>query len=155
MTDQITESIVVRANVSDVYAIWMNFENFPRFMQHIKEVTKTGERMSHWVMEGPLGTRIEWEAETTRLEENQRIAWNSKDNSAIKTSGQVIFRPLSENETEVTVTLHYVPPVGLAGEVMTELFGNPEGRLHDDLQRFKAHIENTSTRIHTPVSKRS
>ena len=38
----------------------------------------------HWVMKGPLGTDIEWDAETTRMDENERIAWNSKDNSAVR-----------------------------------------------------------------------
>jgi uncharacterized membrane protein len=151
MADPFTHSIVVLATVGDVYQIWANFENFPRFMKYIKSVTLTGDspRTSHWVMAGPLGVDIEWDADTTRLDENERVAWNSKDNSAVKTSGQVLFREVGPNETEVTVTLLYDPPAGAAGEALAGLFANPEKRVKDDLERFKQHVESTSQRIHT------
>lgn len=135
-----TKNIIVKAPVQDIYQAWANFENFPHFMQHIKSVVKTGDRTSHWVMEGPLNTQIEWDAETTRLEENKRIAWSSITGD-IKTSGQVTFNELSSNEVEVTVMLKYVPPAGLAGEIVAELFSNPEGKLVEDLRNFKRTIE--------------
>jgi len=149
MADQFTRSISVLANVADVYAIWANLENFPRFMKYIKSVTLTGPRTSHWVMAGPLGVDIEWDAETTRLDENERVAWNSLEGSAVQTSGQVTFRELGPNETEVTVTLRYDPPAGVAGEALAELFANPERRVEKDLEHFKEHVESTSQRIHT------
>jgi uncharacterized membrane protein len=149
MADPFTRSIVVLATVEDVYNIWANFENFPRFMKYIKSVTLTGDRTSHWVMTGPLGVDLEWDAETTRLDKNERVAWNSKDNSAITTSGQVTFRETGPNETEVTVTLHYDPPAGAAGEALAALFANPEKRVADDLEHFKEHVESTSQRLHT------
>jgi len=135
-----TKNIIVKAPLNEVYQAWANFENFPNFMRHIKSVTKTGDRTSHWVMEGPLNTQIEWDAETTRQEENKRIAWNSI-NGDIKTSGQVTFNALPDNQVEVTVMLKYVPPAGLAGEIVAELFGNPEGKLLEDLRNFKRDIE--------------
>ncbi|HYF62123.1 MAG TPA: SRPBCC family protein [Herpetosiphonaceae bacterium] len=141
MPNQTTKSIVVGAPVSQVYAIWSNFENFPHFMENIKSVTKTGDKMSHWVMSGPLGVNIEWDAETTRMEENARIAWNSRDNSTITTSGQVTFTDLEGKQTEVTVTLQYEPPAGIAGDVVAKLFSNPEKRLEEDLQNFKHYAE--------------
>jgi len=140
-TDSITtKNIIVKAPLQDVYQAWANFENFPHFMQHIQSIVKTGDRTSHWVMEGPLNTQIEWDAETTRLEENKRIAWSSITGD-IKTSGQVTFNELSNNEVEVTVMLKYVPPAGLAGEIVAELFSNPEGKLVEDLRNFKRTIE--------------
>jgi uncharacterized membrane protein len=147
MSEQITKSIIIKADVEDLFNSWANFENFPRFMENIKSVTKTDERMSHWVMQGPLGAPIEWDAETTRLEPHDRIAWNSKDNSAVKTSGQVIFKELGPIETEITVTLHYEPPAGMVGDIVTQLFSNPEKRLEEDLRRFKEYVEDTPNRI--------
>jgi uncharacterized membrane protein len=148
MSELIVKSIIVKGAASDLYNIWANFENFPVFMEHIKSVTKVNDRLSHWVMHGPLGATVEWDAETTRLDENRRIAWNSKDNSEFKTSGQVTFNELGPNETEITVTLQYDPPAGRVGDVVAQLFSNPEHRLAEDLRRFKEHVENTSTRIH-------
>jgi uncharacterized membrane protein len=141
MPNQTTKSIIVGVPVTQVYAIWSNFENFPHFMENIKSVTKTGDKMSHWVMSGPLGINIEWDAETTRMENNARIAWNSRDNSTITTSGQVTFTDLEGKQTEVTVTLQYDPPAGLAGDVVAKLFSNPEKRLEEDLQNFKHYAE--------------
>lgn len=147
MSNQVSQSITVLSTLADVYHWWANFENFPLIMKNIKSVEKTGERTSHWVMDGPLGSEVAWDAETTRLDENKRIAWNSKDNSTVKTSGQVVFTELGNNETQVAVTLTYDPPAGAAGEALAPLLANPEGRLKDDLQRFKEFIESTSTRI--------
>ena len=110
-------------------------------MQHIKSVSKTGERTSHWSMEGPLHTRLEWDAETTRLEENKRIAWSSI-NGDLKTSGQVTFNALPDGHVEVTVMLRYVPPAGVAGDLFARLLDDPEGKLITDLRNFKHYIEN-------------
>lgn len=141
MAQQITRSILVKADVGTCYQIWSNFENFPNFMHNIKSVTKTGANTSHWVMSGPLGVNIEWDAETTMNEPNTRIAWNSRGGSTITTSGQVTFNDMGNGDTEVTVMLQYVPPAGLAGEVVAELFGNPDGKLEEDLHRFKKVAE--------------
>lgn len=78
----------------------------------------------------------------TRIEENKRIAWNSKDKSGlIITSGQVTFNGLPQEETEVSVTVQYVPPGGKAGEIIAEFFANPEKRLETDLRNFKNMVE--------------
>jgi uncharacterized membrane protein len=119
-------------------------------MHDIKSVTMLDARTSHWVMQGPLGADIEWDAETTRQEENQRLAWNSKDNSAVKTSGQVTFQALGVNETEITVTLRYDPPAGAAGQAVASLFANPEKRVREDLEQFKQFVESTAERLHGP-----
>lgn len=141
MADQVTRDIIVKANIDDVYGIWADFEQFPRFMTYIKSITKTGERTSHWVMEGPLGKDLEWDAETTTLESNKRIAWNSRDGGDIKTSGQVTFNDLGHGQTEVTVMLQYVPPAGKLGEVVAQLFSDPYKRLDEDLRNFKTYAE--------------
>lgn len=147
MSDPIVQTIVVKGDIEGIYKMWANFENFPIFMKDIKSVKKVDDKISHWVMAGPLNTDIEWDAETTRLDENERIAWNSKDNSTLKTSGQVLFTELASNETQIAVTLQYVPPAGAVGDAMAQLFANPEKRLAEDLQRFKDHVETTSMRI--------
>src|SRR5262249_21657828 len=104
-------------------------------------VKKTGEKTSHWVMRGPLGSDLEWDAETTRSEPDTRIAWHSREDSEVRTSGQVTFNELGPEETEITVVLHYVPPAGAGGELVAQLFANPGHALEEDLRRFKAFAE--------------
>jgi uncharacterized membrane protein len=149
MAEQETKTIIVNAPVEVVFDLWANFENFPHFMENIEAVTKTGDRMSHWVMKGPLGVKLEWDAETTRLEPHTRIAWNSRNTGDITNSGQVTFTPLADGNTSITVTMQWVPPGGLVGVAAGKLFDNPDEKLEQDLRRFKAFAEAASgTRTH-------
>lgn len=152
MSDKISKSLIVKRPVAELYQLWANFENFPNFMENIKSVTKTGDRTSHWVMEGPLGAKVEWDAETTLLEENKRIAWNSKDLSPVATSGQVSFNALPNDETEVTVLMHYDPPAGMVGEVAAKFLGSLDKRVEEDLRNFKHYAEGRVER--TAAAKR-
>jgi uncharacterized membrane protein len=148
MTEQIVKSIIVKKPVDEIYAIWSNFENFPYFMEYVKDVRKASPAISHWEVKGPLGMTVQWDAEMTRMEENKRIAWNSKDHDGtITTSGQVTFNALPQNETEVIVTMQYNPPAGKAGELIANIFSNPEERLKEDLRNFKRYAEGHDGRI--------
>ncbi len=146
MADPITKTIKVKADVATAYNLWANFENFPHFMKFIERVTKLGPNMSKWEMQGPLGKTVEWTAETTRMEPNRRIAWNTKDSaSMVTTSGEVVFTPLDDFQTDIKVTLKYDPPAGALGEAVAKIFSNPESRLEEDLKNFKNYVEGRPT----------
>jgi len=148
MTQQIVKTINVKGDVSTIYQLWANFENFPYFMKYVRHVRKTGAKTSHWEVAGPLGLTVEWNAEMTRLEQDKRIAWNSKDmDGTITTSGQVTFNELPQDETEITVTMQYQLPGGKLGEAVAQLFSNPEGRLMEDLRNFKSFVEGMRTPV--------
>jgi len=137
---QTTRSIIVKGSAEELYHLWADLESFPRFMKNVKSVTRTGDRMTHWVVEGPLGKDLEWDAETTRLEEGKRVAWNSKEGSNVKTSGQVVFTDMPHGETQITVTLMVVPQGTIAGAA-AGLFGKLDETLEGDLRSFKAYAE--------------
>jgi uncharacterized membrane protein len=141
MSDNVTRSIIVKASPAEVYAICSDFARFPDFMKYIKSVTVIDQKRSHWIMEGPMGQDLEWDAETTRMEPNKRIAWRSLEGSQIKTSGQVSFNALPDNETEITAMIHYELPGGSIGKTIAEFFYDPEKRLDEDLRNLKAVIE--------------
>lgn len=143
MSDRVTKSITVKGDVETIYNIWADFERFPHFMKYVKNVQKTGPRTSHWQVSGPLGMNIEWDAETTRMDYNQRIGWNTKDNDGtITTSGDVVFAELPNEQTHVTVTMNYTTPGGKVGEAVAQLFSDPNNRLEEDLRNFKEYAEN-------------
>lgn len=146
MTKIVTSSIIVKGEVDEIYDTWANFRNFPYFMKNIESVTPTSQDHSHWVMNGPLNTTFGWDAKTTRMEKDSRIAWKSIAGD-LRTSGQVTFKELPNDETELTVTMQYVPPAGIAGEVAAALFAQPEKRLTEDLRNFKAFMENMTDRL--------
>lgn len=145
MTNPETQNIIIKADARELYTLWSDVENFPRFMKHISSVVKTGEQSSHWVMETPSGGRAEWHVETTRADDNRRIAWNSRENGDIKTSGQVTFTPLPQGETEVTVTRTYIPQS--ENEALGNLFDDPAKLLREDLRNFKAYAEGRTEQV--------
>jgi uncharacterized membrane protein len=136
-------SLIVGAPVSEVYTVWRQFDNFPRFMNNVKEVTKTdGDgKMSHWKVKGPFGASVEFNAEMTMDEPNKRIGWNSRGDGTVTTSGQVTFTELSERQTQVHVILNWEPPAGKLGETVAKLVSDPQQELEEDLGRFKEMIE--------------
>lgn len=143
MNEEVTKSIIVKGDISEIYNLWADFENFPKFMKPIKSIKKTGDRTSHWVVEVD-GQNIEWDAETTTLEKDKRIAWNSTEGD-VKTSGQVTFTKLPRQETQVTVTLKYVLHNGGARkQAIARLIHDPEDQLQASLRRFKAYAEDRS-----------
>ncbi|HVF11098.1 MAG TPA: SRPBCC family protein [Abditibacteriaceae bacterium] len=136
----VVKEIMVNAPISQVFAFWKNFENFPRFMKNIESIQVTGPDLTHWKCKGPLGTAVEWDAKTTYIEENKKIAWQSTGGQ-IETHGAVTFAEAGTGQTKVTVGLEYEPPGGALGEAVAKLFSDPEDQLEEDLNRFKQVAE--------------
>ncbi|HEV7662976.1 MAG TPA: SRPBCC family protein [Chloroflexota bacterium] len=139
---RVEKSIRVKAPVAQVYQFWRDFQNFPRFMEHVEEVRCLDAtcRRSHWRVEGPLGKTVEYDAELTQDVPNQALAWNSIDGD-ITTTGQVTFTEQEDN-TLVHVILQWAtPPGGPLGEAVAQIVDNPAVMLEEDLQRFKDLVE--------------
>ena len=133
--------IEINAPVERVFDLFSDFESFPLWMKNIKDVRYTGRRFTRWAAEAPLGTEVEWEAETTLFEPDRRIAWRSVRGD-VETEGEVIFEETRRGTTLMRVVLGYALPAGRLGEMVARLFGkNPDQQLEDDLARFAAVVE--------------
>jgi uncharacterized membrane protein len=142
----IQKAINVNAPVTRVFEFWSNFTNFPRFMSHVEEVRDLGNGRSHWVVKGPAGVSIEWDAEITDYRENQLIAWRSQRNETVENSGVVQFHPNQDGGTRVMVRMTYTPPAGVLGHAVAAIFGvDPKQAMDEDLMRFKSLIEHGKT----------
>jgi uncharacterized membrane protein len=145
MAQRVESSVVVEAPVSRVYDYWRDLENLPNFMTNIEEVRSTGPRTTHWRIKGPLGAKMEFDAQTTQEEENRALGWNSVDGN-VETSGQVRFQELGPERTRVEVTMNYAdPPGGRIGEVGSKIVANPQVMVDQDLYNFKEIIEGRAT----------
>lgn len=145
MAQQVQSSVVVQAPVEKVYDYWKTLENLPRFMSNIEEVTPTGNGSTHWRVKGPLGTKVEFDAETTRNEPNEVIAWNTTEGD-VQTSGEVRFEQLGDERTRVEVSMNYGDmPGGAIGEAAAKVVSNPQVMLDQDLRNFKEIMEGTVT----------
>ncbi len=142
----VEKTLHVGVPVDRVWELWSNFESFPRFMAHLREVRKIDEGRSHWIAVGPAGVPVEWEAVVTDWVPNQFIGWHSAEGSPVETSGQVRLRPLSDRETQIDVQLTYTPPAGAAGHALASLLGvDPKRAMDEDLLRLKSLLEDQQT----------
>jgi len=130
------KTIEVDAPISTVYNQWTQFEEFPRFMEGVKEVRQLDDKRLHWVVEIG-GKRKEWDAEIFQQIPDQSIGWRSM--SGAKNTGQVLFRPVGNNATKISLKLNYDPEGPL--ENMADTLGVIGRRVEGDLQRFKEFIQ--------------
>jgi len=140
---KVERTVSITKPADELYDFWRNFENLPRFMEHLNSVSVQDSNKSHWVAKAPLGTSVEWDAEIINEVPGELIAWKSLEGAQIPNAGSVRFKTLPAGRgTEVKVTLEYNPPLGVIGEAFAKLFGEePKGQIHSDLARFKALIE--------------
>ena len=131
----IEKSIEVNVPEYTAYAQWTRFEEFPQFMDGVKEVKRDGKRL-HWKA-AIAGQDKEWDAEITEETADQRIAWRSRDGAI--TGWVVTFHQLSNAKSKVMVQLEY-DPQGLP-EITVEVLGVVSSKVQGDLERFKVLIE--------------
>jgi uncharacterized membrane protein len=108
---QFKKSIIIDRAAPELFVAWRNLDVLPDLMTHLKSVTRIGERRSRWVMRGPRGTGVEWEAVITAEEEDRLIRWESVSGSEIERAGSVRFIPApGRRGTMVIVELEFRPP---------------------------------------------
>jgi uncharacterized membrane protein len=144
----VQKTIRVAAPVEAVWDLWNNFEQFPRFMSHLREVRRQDEDRSHWIAKGPAGIPVEWDAIVTARVPNERLAWESVEGSRVQTAGRVRFRPTPDGGTEIDIQMSYNPPAGALGHAVASLFGSdPKHAMDEDMVRLKSLLEEGKTRV--------
>jgi uncharacterized membrane protein len=136
-------SVTINRPREELYAFWRDFTNLPQFMQNVHSVAIQDQTRSHWVIEAPAGTTVEWDSEITQDVPGRLIAWRSLEGATVRNKGQVEFLDSADNRgTVVRVTLAYDPPGGSAGKLIAKLFQKePKIQARQDLRRFKQLME--------------
>jgi uncharacterized membrane protein len=143
---KVEKSVVINRPVEELFGVWHNFENLPRFLNHLEAVRPVGDpssRRSHWIARLPAGISVEWNAEIINEAPNELIAWRSLEGAPVPNAGSVRFEPARDGRgAEVKVSLEYAPPAGKLGALIAKLFGEDPGRqIEEDLHRFKLLME--------------
>jgi uncharacterized membrane protein len=137
----VRKSLHIAVPPEELFRFFMAAENFPRFMEHVREVRVRDEHRWHWRVAGPSGIEVEWDAEVTRAEPGRLISWKTIEGSAVESSGTVRFVPDGDG-TRLDVRLTYNPPLGAVGHAVAALLGgDPKKQLDDDLLRLKSLLE--------------
>jgi uncharacterized membrane protein len=128
---------------SELYAFWRNFENLPRFMEHLVAVEANGSKRSHWIAKAPGGGTVEWDAVLVNDIPGEVIAWKSIGEPDVANAGAVNFSDAPGGRgTIVKVTLDYEPPGGRVGNLIARLSGeDPDRQVREDLRKFKQLME--------------
>ncbi len=146
---KIDKAIHIEAPIEEVFAFLANYRAFPQFMTHLKEARDLGYGKTHWVVEGPAGIPISWDAERTEYIPNKLLAWKSVPGSGVPNEGVVRFDKDEAGGTRVSIRMFYKPPGGVIGHQLASLLGaDAKHDLDDDLVRLKSLIELGHTRAH-------
>ena len=132
----VTESVDVQVPVATAYNQWTQFESFPQFMGGVQEVRQLDDTHTHWITKMG-GVKREFDATITEQHPDERVAWKSENGP--KQAGVVTFHKLDDNRTRVTAQMDFEPE-GIA-EKAADKIGMIEGRVKDDMERFKQFIE--------------
>lgn len=138
----VEERVIIARRPEELYEFWRDLTNLPKFMSHVERVDMIDGRRSHWVVQGPAGTHVEWDAEVINEKRPEVLAWRSLPGADVASAGSVSFRPMGPGTTELRVRMQYSPPAGKAGAAVARLLGDsPESMLRTDLRRLKTILE--------------
>ena len=118
----VQKTININAPVEQVFAFFTDYENYPHFMSHVREVRETAPGRTHWVVDGPGGVPVEWDAVVTKAVPNQQLAWKSVEGAPVEHAGIINFAPNADGGTTVDIKMSYNPPAGGAGHAIAVLF---------------------------------
>ncbi len=132
----------VACSVEQVYDLWHNLENIPRWMPLVKSVKRLPGEPDLWRWQ--FGLRfpliVEWVSRIEQRIPGQLIEWQSV--SGLHNQGKAEFAP-SDRGCRLRLTLAFALPGGIVGKGL-ETIGLDrwlEENLVDSLNRFRTQIE--------------
>jgi len=132
----VQQAIEVTAPLHTVYEQLAAFENYPRFMTGVREVTPVGADRTHWIMDVD-GKRREFDAQITERSLDERVSWSTMDGPRLAET--ITLRPLGETKTQIVAQLEadiaFLMPSDRHGQASLTR------RLKDDLTTFKGLVE--------------
>jgi uncharacterized membrane protein len=138
----VQESVTIDAPVQTLFELWRDPSNLPQLLPDVERIDVLDDRRSHWVVLGPAGTVLEWDAEIINEVPNQTIGWKSLPGADVASAGSVRFHPAGENSTQVTVTMQYAPLAGRAGATAAWLTGyGAAGRVREALRQLQEEFQ--------------
>ncbi|HLL23556.1 MAG TPA: SRPBCC family protein [Kofleriaceae bacterium] len=104
--------ITIQASAAEIYDVWRDLTNLPRFMSHVKSVTREDADISRWVVE-IAGKELTWRAQVVEDTPNRRLRWKSIGGD-ISHQGEIDIREQANGRgTLLEVKMHYLPPGGV------------------------------------------
>ncbi|WP_168798516.1 Hsp20 family protein [Herbaspirillum sp. ST 5-3] len=146
---RIEQTIEVNVPARTAYNQLLRFEQYPRFMDDVKEVRQVDDTHLHWhTRSGNLD--MEWDAEITQQVPDRCIAW--RNTNGPRYEGKVELQEMQAERTRMTLTMECDPKQQVLAQ-----HGNAETmiaqRAEHDLGRFKKFIEQVAHPSSEPRTK--
>ncbi|MBO3740651.1 SRPBCC family protein [Actinoplanes sp. NEAU-H7] len=132
----VQQAIEVSAPVHTVYEQLAAFENYPRFMTGVRQVTSLGSDQTHWIMDVD-GKRREFDAQIIERSPDERVSWSTMEGPLLAET--ITVRPMGEAKTQIIAQLE----ADIAFLMPSDRHGQESlnRRLKDDLTTFKGLVE--------------
>ncbi len=139
---RVEEAVTINRPAAELYKFWRDHNNLSKFMPYIESVTSSDGHHSHWVMNTPLGVKLEWDSAIQTDEPGRMFSWASTGGQ-MAVAGSVHFDPAPGGRgTEVRLNQKYDPPMGQVGVGLAKLIGmSPSGLTRETLRHFKQLME--------------
>jgi uncharacterized membrane protein len=115
------ESIVVNASVADIYRHCCRFEQLPLFINSLRNVQKIDDTR-FWLTSFEASERQRTILQIVLRVPERRIAWQAS--SGDFSQGIVLFEPLAEDRTEITVKLRSTIEPAMLAKITREYLTN-------------------------------
>lgn len=132
----VQQAIEVSAPVHTVYEQLAAFENYPRFMTGVRQVTSTGADQTHWIMDVD-GKRREFDAQIIERSPDERVSWSTMEGPLLAET--ITLRPMGETKTQIVAQLEADIAFLMPGDRHGQESLNR--RLKADLTTFKGLVE--------------
>lgn len=142
-------AVTVHAPVHQVYTLFTHFNDFPKFMSFVKEVTYLDDQRSHWVAQ--IAGQHEWDAINEDWMPDRQVGWRSIN--GLENTGKVKFMASGPEQTMVDVYLNYTPPAGKLGALIDSMGVDSsfDDRLQQDLNHFAHMVEQAPPGVLDPM----
>lgn len=132
----VDESIDILVDAPVAYALWLDYERYPRFMSGVERVEVIGYCRLRWTAL-VCDHVAEWETQVVDRVEDTRLRWEAADR---RETGEVTFEKHDARTTRVHYQLEYDPTLWRVSDPAA-VRACMHARVHDDLQAFKALAE--------------
>jgi uncharacterized membrane protein YgcG len=132
----VQQAIEVSAPLHTVYEQLAAFENYPRFMTGVRQVTTIGADQTHWIMDVD-GKRREFDAQIIERSPDERVSWSTMEGPLLAET--LTLRPMGETKTQIVAQLE----ADIAFLMPSDRHGQESlnRRLKADLTTFKGLVE--------------
>lgn len=133
---QISQGIDVHVPLRTAYDQWTQFEEFPRFMEGVHEVTQTDDTHLQWRAHRE-GRELQWESEIVEQVPDQLIEW--RDVGGPGNHGRIRFMSVDDETTHIELEMDLAARLPHSEEARHEV--ELRRRIEQDLMRFKQMLE--------------